>query len=697
MDEHEIELQEDLTLLEYLKRRLKGDKPVISTGQAVETVAQPIHVSSRRPVFFFLAAIFFLLGQFTLEYFRDSLRTPAIVFYLIGVLSFLLARRKGELDGLSFWKKNDDFTKETNEDEIIFRWYWLVLAIMLSLFGVIFLKDQDRIWLVFLLWGSSVIFGLLAFWEFGTKRERLSLCQYIEKAMADKVWLLAILVTFASVLFFQFVKFAEIPKEMISTQVESYLSTLGILKGDLGLWFSRNLVSEPLTYYWGALFGLITGSKLGYTVFKASFAIAGLVSALFTYKLVRLLFDRETGLIATFLLGVGYWALIQQRAVVGYGLVLPVLAPALYYFFKSLFEDDNNAHLLGILFACLGILTNKVFLILPVLNLIITILYYRRNTKENGLNIMLVRIGKGLILGLIILLPFLIVIISNFQTWISPVSHNLYPTEENGNPLIIFLKNMLSGSGIAFWTNRSSWVDGIPFRPIFDWISAAFFLFGLLSMIFSTKEGGRKKQLAFMILWIGFLLYPSLNLAFPNENPAIGKHLTILFLSLVLAARGMSLLWSKFMDLQLKNGFVLKILLAVSLFLMIAFTNYDLLTEGYGKQFDASAWNASEMANVIKLYDDGIDTKTNAFIVGYPHWVDARAVAILMGAPEEELALMPDEIENTINLTGTKIYLLNPFDKESIARLQTNYPQGIASTFQSVNPDKNFVIFIVGQ
>ena len=150
MDEHEIELQEDLTLLEYLKRRLKGDKPVISTGQAVETVAQPIHVSSRRPVFFFLAAIFFLLGQFTLEYFRDSLRTPAIVFYLIGVLSFLLARRKGELDGLSFWKKNDDFTKETNEDEIIFRWYWLVLAIILSLFGVILLKNQDQIWLVFL-------------------------------------------------------------------------------------------------------------------------------------------------------------------------------------------------------------------------------------------------------------------------------------------------------------------------------------------------------------------------------------------------------------------------------------------------------------------------------------------------------------------------------------------------------------------
>ena len=620
-----------------------------------------------------------------------------IVLYLISLLAFVLAKRKGELDGLSFWKENNTPDKECDESEITFRWYWLVLAIIFSLGGVILLKKQDLIWLVFLLWGLSVIFGLLAFWEFGSKRVRLSFSQCIEKALADKAWLLAVLVTFVSVLFFQFVKVAEIPKEMISAQVESFLSTFGILKGDLGLWFPRNLVSEPLTYYWGALFGLITGSELGYTVFKASFAIAGLVSALFTYKLVRLLFDRETGLIATFLLGVGYWALIQQRALVGYGLVLPILSPALYYCFKSLNKNDNNAHLLSILFACLGILTNKVFLILPVLNLIITLLFFRSNSKENPSNLMIMRIGKGLMLGLILLLPFLIVIISNFQAWISPISNNLYIAENSGNPLIMFLKNILSGSGIAFWSNRSSWVDGIPFRPVFDWVSAGFFLFGLLSMLFSTKESERKKQLAYLILWIGFLIYPSLNLAFPNENPAIGKHLPVLFLSLILAARGMSLLWSKFMELQLKNGFAVKILLAIGLISIISFTNYNLLTEGYAKQFDASAWNASEMAHVIELYDQGIESKTNSFIVGYPHWVDARAVAILLGSPEEDLALMPEEIKNKTNTTGTKIYLLNPFDKESIAKLQSTYPQGIASTFQSVNPDKNFVIYIVGQ
>ena len=312
----------------------------ILDAQAGEAVSKVPLVSTQRLSSFSLLRFLSFLVNLPWNFSRKHFRTPAIVFYLIGVLVFVLAKRKGELEGLSFWKENGVPVKENDESEITFRWYWLVLAIMFSLGGVILLKNQDLIWLVFLLWGLSVIFGLFAFWEFGSKRERLSFRQYIENAFTDKVWLLAVLVTFVSVLFFQFVKIAEIPKEMISTQVESYLSTFGILKGDLGLWFPRNLVSEPLTYYWGALFGLITGSQFGYTVFKASFAIAGLVSALFTYKLVRLLLTARLD-DRNILLGVGYWALIQQRAVVGYGLVLPLHLPCII--FKSLFEDDNNA------------------------------------------------------------------------------------------------------------------------------------------------------------------------------------------------------------------------------------------------------------------------------------------------------------------------------------------------------------------
>jgi len=43
------------------------------------------------------------------------------------------------------------------------------------------------------------------------------------------------------------------------------------------------------------------------------------------------------------------------------------------------------------------------------------------------------------------------------------------------------------------------------------------------------------------------------------------------------------------------------------------------------------------------------------------------------------------------------LFILNPMDKDSIAELQTVYPEGVISTYQSVNSDKNFILFIVGQ
>jgi hypothetical protein len=41
--------------------------------------------------------------------------------------------------------------------------------------------------------------------------------------------------------------------------------------------------------------------------------------------------------------------------------------------------------------------------------------------------------------------------------------------------------------------------------------------------------------------------------------------------------------------------------------------------------------------------------------------------------------------------------LLHINDAESLSQLQSLYPGGVATTYQSVNPDKNFVIYIASQ
>ena len=140
-----------------------------------------------------------------------------------------------------------------------------------------------------------------------------------------------------------------------------------------------------------------------------------------------------------------------------------------------------------------------------------------------------------------------------------------------------------------------------------------------------------------------------------------------------------------------------KVFISGLFLLLISIGNYRVITREYASQYQASAWNASEMAQVIKRYDTGQQGISYAYILGYPHWVDHRAVSILMGRPDENLSLDVSEIGLTKEIVIPKIFIVNPFDKESISTLQSVYPNGVVTTYQSVTPEKDFLIFIADQ
>jgi hypothetical protein len=128
----------------------------------------------------------------------------------------------------------------------------------------------------------------------------------------------------------------------------------------------------------------------------------------------------------------------------------------------------------------------------------------------------------------------------------------------------------------------------------------------------------------------------------------------------------------------------------------IVVNNHNLVFKQYANQYKSSAWNASEIAEVItRFYSSGREGLS--YLISYPYWVDSRAVAISMERPQQNLSLPATEIANTLNVTLPKLFILNPMDKNSIAELQAVYPEGVISTYQSTNPDKNFILFIVGQ
>jgi asparagine N-glycosylation enzyme membrane subunit Stt3 len=62
----------------------------------------------------------------------------------------------------------------------------------------------------------------------------------------------------------------------------------------------------------------------------------------FIYRLGAEIFDRWVGLGAAFLLGVSYWQIIQTRALLGSGLVLPLASAALFFCLAACTDTEQT-------------------------------------------------------------------------------------------------------------------------------------------------------------------------------------------------------------------------------------------------------------------------------------------------------------------------------------------------------------------
>jgi hypothetical protein len=104
----------------------------------------------------------------------------------------------------------------------------------------------------------------------------------------------------------------------------------------------------------------------------------------------------------------------------------------------------------------------------------------------------------------------------------------------------------------------------------------------------------------------------------------------------------------------------------------------------YQQNYALSSWNTSEIGGAIKNFTDTIGTQDSSYVVAYPHWVDTRLVGINAGFPTKDFAIWPDE-------------LIKPDDADSLASLQSLYPQGILQRYESQVPNKDFYKFFVLQ
>lgn len=697
MDQDQTPMEHDPTVLEALQRYFSrpGEDTVPPETASFDRRRDAHALQTNESKYLTVALIFFLLGQFLIEFLRESLGWLGIGLimagFVLGLIAFL--RKKSAVDENLKGK-----SAQAQINHVGVRLVWVLTAFVLAVAASLLYRQGRVNSLAGLLWLASIVAVVGAFFQADRFHWPDIKSVFRNFLSSPRKWIVyGILI--AVVLVFQLGRLEQVPPEIISSQVEGYYTVDGILNGDSGLWFPRNVVSEPLSYYWAALVNVFRASPLSFASLKLAYGLAGLVAVIYMFMLGKRLFDETAGFISALMLGVSFWSILQQRAVLGYGLVLPIMLPALYYLFKSLQDDDLNSLLIASALTALGLLTNKIFIILVIANLIISILYSnRKEGDEAGITLPL-RIGISLLTGSVVVLPLIFVIALNPAGWIALIIDQLSAPNDSGliGALITFFRNLVSALGMVNWSNRSSWVDGIGGRGALDWVSAAFFLFGLCVTLLHDLRSDRKQALSLVFLFVIMLVPSALSIAQPMENPSLSRALGAAIPAILIAGRGFGFAAERLASVGKENIWVRKVFFIAIFGVLIVLNNFGLINSTYTRNYQASAWNASEMAEVIRNYDIGKSGNSQAFVVGFPHWVDARSVAITMGQPESNLSILPQDLGSTLEPQISKIFLLHLSDTESLGQLQSLYPGGVATTYQSLHPDKNFMIYLVSQ
>jgi hypothetical protein len=408
--------------------------------------------------------------------------------------------------------------------------------------------------------------------------------------------------------------------------------------------------------------------------------------------------NRRIAVLAFLFAGIAYWPNVVSRV----GLRLPFYilfsASTLYFLLRGIRTARQNDFVLAGVSLGLSFYGYSADRILPLLVVVAVGLYLIHSQSRGQRRFVLLSTLAVVVVSFIIFLPLLRYILAEPDTFLfrtlTRISTLEVPIDE---PIwLIFIRNMGRALAMFSWDNGEVWPISVPHIPALGVISSALFYIGA-GLLFLRYLRKRHWLDIFLLISIPIFMLPSvMALAFPAENPNLyrtGGALVPAFLFVAIALDG--LMTSLSSRLEPRWGTWTAWLLASLLFVVSALQNYNLVFTDYYEQYRLSAWNTSEMGAVVRDFVSLTGNSDNIWIMGYPYWVDTRLVPINAGFPGKNYELFTDDLSDTQESQGPKLFLLNIEDQEAIQALKQLYPSGWFQTYTSQVETKDFLIFFV--
>jgi hypothetical protein len=558
-----------------------------------------------------------------------------------------------------------------------------------------------------LAWVLSIALFLYAFWE-------------PEKSLADwvraisQMWLglrarfasgitvswhtIALVAILLVAAFSMFYRLTDTPNEMTSDHAEKIADAHLILNGARPIFFNDGPGREVLFEYVNAIFVTVTHRPLDFFALKFGTAFAGILVVLATYLLARELFGEPVALIAAALMATSKWLMIVAR--IGFRSVYAPLFVALtmLFLFRALKFQKRNDFLIAGLILGTGLYTYNSFRIVPLMVafFIVWWLSVERNVRLTDLRHYATNAIVLIGMALIVFMPMGRYMSAHPDSSWARVLTRLGTNEKgfDNHPAIIFADNVKNAVLMFNVTGDQAWPNNLPNDPALDFVTGGIFVLGVFTALYRVWRH-RETMYAHMLIAILFMLMPSaLSIAFPNENPGNIRALGAIPFVMIIAALPLAWLWRALSARTLGSARA-QALAVILIFLgLIAFSNYRRYLVQYDASYSNSSWNASEMASVVRAFDNSIGDSQHAWIMLFPHWVDTRSVATHLGDFEWNNHTLPnaDAASAQADDGMNKLFLLNMNDAANLDGLREIYPDLQVRAFRSRLAGHDFLI-----
>lgn len=492
----------------------------------------------------------------------------------------------------------------------------------------------------------------------------------------------ALLVILALGAVFRFAALADNPRDMNSDQAEKLLDVGDVLAGTSYIFFERNTGREPWQFYWTA--GLIRLFDLqpDFMALKLGTALIGWLMLPAVFLLGREVMGTRAGLLAALFAAVASWGVITARFGLRYPLAPCATAWTLFLLVRGLRRDSRNSLLLAGIWIGVGLQGYTAYrfmlVVVPAIGAawLVWLLAQRRHGQSRR------ALVGGLLaaaLALLVMLPLVRYGIDRPEQLLYRAATRLTGAEQaiQGEPAAIFVDNLKNVLLMFNHTRDSVWVANLPDRPALDAILGALLVVGAAACVGLSLRTGNPWPALTLGAGVLMLIPSALSIAFPGENPSVVRTGGALPALMVVCAAAPAIALELLRGAGRPRVYAGALAGTLALGLLVGALNWRRVFVDYPAQYCPRAQNASDIASELLAWEAAGGDRGAAWIVGYPHWVDSRAVGVWIGEITFPNTVMGPEAAAAVELGGRPgWFVLSRDDLPTLAALWARYPGG---------------------